>query len=124
MTCPLCFSGRCSVYSYTVVHRAPSPTFAAEVPYVAAVVELAEGPHLMTNIVECVPDSVRIGMKVSVTYRQLADGVTLPVFEPKSIFTKPLAILCVPKKNPIVLASAMIEPQYTSAINNQKRYKP
>jgi DUF35 OB-fold domain, acyl-CoA-associated len=112
------------VYSYTVVHRAPGPAFAAEVPYVVAVVELAEGPHLMTNIVECVPDSVRIGMKVSVTYRQLADGVTLPVFEPKSIFTKPLAILCVPKKNPIVLASAMIEPQYTSAINNQKRYKP
>ena len=48
-----------------------------------AVVELAEGPHLMTNIVECAPDSVRIGMKVRVTYRQVADGVTLPVFEPE-----------------------------------------
>jgi uncharacterized OB-fold protein len=50
---------------------------------VIAVVELAEGPHLMTSIVECAPDSVRIGMKVRVTYRQVADGVTLPVFEPE-----------------------------------------
>ncbi|HEV7801491.1 MAG TPA: OB-fold domain-containing protein, partial [Burkholderiales bacterium] len=55
--CPYCSSdklewqsasGRGEVYSYTVVHRAPSPAFAAEVPYVVAIVELEEGPHLMT----------------------------------------------------------------------------
>jgi len=41
-----------------------------------------------------------------------------------SIVTESLAISCVPKRNPIVLASARIEPHYTYAINNEKRYKP
>ena len=75
-------SGRGEVYSFTVVHRAPSPALAAEVPYVVAVVKLDEGPHLMTNIVGCAPEAVRIGAKVRVAFRQVADSVTLPVFEP------------------------------------------
>ncbi|HEV2008163.1 MAG TPA: Zn-ribbon domain-containing OB-fold protein [Burkholderiales bacterium] len=75
-------SGRGTVYSYTIVHRAPSPAFAADVPYVVAVVEIDEGLRLMTNVVGCAPDTVRIGMKVGVTFRQVADDVTLPVFEP------------------------------------------
>jgi uncharacterized OB-fold protein len=75
-------SGRGEVYSFTVVHRAPSPAFAAEVPYVVAVVKLDEGPHLMTNIVGCAPASVRVGAKVRVAFRRVSDSVTLPVFEP------------------------------------------
>lgn len=75
-------SGRGEVYSFTVVHRAPSPAFAAEVPYVVAVVKLDEGPHLMTNIVGCVPETVRVGAKVRVAFREVSDSVTLPVFEP------------------------------------------
>lgn len=75
-------SGRGEVYSFTVVHRAPSPAFAADVPYVVAVVKLDEGPHLMTNIVGCAPADVRIGAKVRAAYRQVSDAVTLPVFEP------------------------------------------
>lgn len=75
-------SGRGSVYSFTVVHRAPSPAFAAEVPYAVAIVELAEGPHLMSSIVGCEPDAVRIGMKVRVGFRRISDDITLPVFEP------------------------------------------
>lgn len=75
-------SGRGVVYSYTVVHRAPSPAFAAEVPYVVAVVELEEGPRLMTNIVDCAPDAVRVGMSVRVAFRRMSDSITLPVFEP------------------------------------------
>jgi uncharacterized OB-fold protein len=75
-------SGRGVVYSFTVVHRAPSPAFAAEVPYVVAVVELEEGPRLMTNIVGCAPDAVRVGMNVRVAFKRVSDSVTLPVFEP------------------------------------------
>ena len=89
--CPRCSSARlawtdCSgrgvVYSFTVVHRAPSPTFASAVPYVVAAVKLDEGPNLMTNIVGCAPDAVRIGMPVRVTFHRASDEITLPVFEP------------------------------------------
>jgi fatty-acyl-CoA synthase len=57
-------SGAGTVYSYTIVQRAPSPAFAREVPYVVATVALAEGPHLMTRIVGIPPEKVRIGMAV------------------------------------------------------------
>jgi uncharacterized OB-fold protein len=75
-------SGKGVVYSFTVVHRAPSPAFAALVPYVVAAVKLAEGPHMMTNITGCAPDAVRIGMPVRVVFQQLSDEITLPMFEP------------------------------------------
>ena len=75
-------SGKGEVYSFTIINRAPSPAFAAAVPYVVAVVKLAEGPHLMTNIVDIAPDSVRIGMPVKVVFRKFGDDVVLPMFEP------------------------------------------
>ena len=89
--CPQCGSanlewknctGEATVYSFTIVHRAPSPAFAARVPYVVATVKLAEGPHLMTNIVDCAPDAVKIGMRVRVAFEKLSDDITLPVFAP------------------------------------------
>ena len=61
------------VYSFTVIHRAPSPAFAAAVPYVVAAVKLAEGPHLMSNIVGIAPDDVRIGMPVKVVFQKFSD---------------------------------------------------
>jgi uncharacterized OB-fold protein len=74
-------SGRGVVYSFTVVHRAPSPAFAAAVPYVVATIKLDQGPHLMTNIVSCAPDAVRIGMPVRVVFHKASEEITLPVFE-------------------------------------------
>jgi uncharacterized OB-fold protein len=64
------------------VHRAPSPAFAQEVPYVVAIVAVNEGPHLMTSIAECIPEAVHIGMKVRASFRRVADDAQLPVFEP------------------------------------------
>ena len=75
-------SGEGSVYAFTVVHRAPSPAFAARVPYVVATVRLAEGPHMMTSIVGCAPEAVRIGMAVRVSFERVSDEITLPVFAP------------------------------------------
>ncbi|GAA2591436.1 Zn-ribbon domain-containing OB-fold protein [Dactylosporangium fulvum] len=75
-------AGTGTVYSCTVVRRAPSPAFAADVPYVVALVELAEGPRLMANIVDCVPDDVHIGMTVQVRFDDVAEGVSLPRFRP------------------------------------------
>jgi uncharacterized OB-fold protein len=77
-------SGRGSVYSYTVAHRPPHPVFAGQCPLVIAVVELEEGPRMMTNIVGCNPADVTVGMSVRAAFEPIADSdVVLPVFEPE-----------------------------------------
>lgn len=75
-------SGRGSVYSFTVVHRPPSPAFKPLVPYVVAVIALDEGPHLMSNIGGCAPLEVRIGMRVQVAWEDIDPVATLPYFVP------------------------------------------
>ena len=89
-TCPHCrsqklawqaVSGKGEIYSFTVVHRAPSKGFEGEVPYVVAVVALDEGPHLMTRVVPPAADAVKIGMRVSVAFEDKADDIALPVFQ-------------------------------------------
>jgi hypothetical protein len=74
--------GRGTVYSYTVVHRAPRPDFA--VPYVVAIVELEEGWHMLTNLVDVAPDAVRVGMPVEVKFLQMSEAITLPYFRPRT----------------------------------------
>jgi uncharacterized OB-fold protein len=74
-------SGRGKVYSFTQVHRAPSSAFEGGLPYIVAVIELDEGPHLMSSIVGCEPSRVTVGMPVTVDYADFGD-VTLPVFRP------------------------------------------
>ncbi len=75
-------SGAGTVYSYTVVRHPTHFAFAGQVPYVVAIVALAEGPWLVTGITGCAPGQVRAGMRVRVVFREVADGVTLPYFEP------------------------------------------
>ena len=58
------------------------PGFAEATPFVLALVTLAEGPRMMTNIVDCDPESVRIGMAVTVTFDDVTEEVTLPKFRP------------------------------------------
>jgi uncharacterized OB-fold protein len=74
-------SGRGTVYSYTVVHRPPRPAFA--VPYVVAIVELDEGWHMLTNLVDLAPEQVRVGLPVEVRFRPMSDEITLPFFGPR-----------------------------------------
>nr|BDI54802.1 Zn-ribbon domain-containing OB-fold protein [Streptomyces sp.] len=85
--CPHCWSedvdwepasGRATLYTWSVVHRNDLPPFGERTPYVAAVVELAEGPRMMTEVVEGA-DAGRLqaGMELEVVFR---DGV--PVFRP------------------------------------------
>ena len=89
--CPHCRSanlewidaqGTGTVFSFTIVQRAPSPAFQSLVPYAVAIVALDEGPHLMSNIVDAAPETVRIGMRVSVCFMDLDDGTRLPIFAP------------------------------------------
>jgi uncharacterized OB-fold protein len=80
---PEAVSGRGTVASFTVNHQPWMPTF--EGPYVIALVEIDEQPsvRLMTNIVDCPVDAVRIGMRVEVTFEH-NDDVWLPLFRPVS----------------------------------------
>lgn len=77
-------SGRGTIYSYVINHK-PARGFENRVPYVIAVIELAEGPRMMSNVVldeTPTPENVRIGMAVTVDFLPLTADVTLPVFKP------------------------------------------
>jgi len=73
-------SGRGKVYSFSVVHRAPHPQF--EVPYIVAVIELEEGWHMMSNLLECPLEKVSIDLRVRVSFKSMTPEITLPYFVP------------------------------------------
>jgi len=89
--CPHCFSdnldweeasGKGTVYSYTtVLNNAPSG-FINEMPYTVAIIRLAEGVQMLSNIVGCDPHEVECDMPVEVVFEKLNDEVTLPKFKP------------------------------------------
>ncbi len=76
-------SGRGKVYTYTVVHQNKAPGFRDEVPYVLAYVELEEEVRLLTNIVGCGPQEVRIDMPVEVVFEDATPTVSIPKFRPR-----------------------------------------
>ncbi len=89
--CPHCFgwkidwrqaSGRGTLYTYAIQYRAQMPGF--EPPYVTAIVQLEEGPRLMTNLVEVEPDPehIRCEMPVEVVFQDVNDEISLPMFRP------------------------------------------
>lgn len=89
--CPNCLSpeaawqpvsGRAAVYSFIIVHQRYDPSFVDDLPYNVAVVELEEGPRLVTNIVGCANGEIRIGMPLTVTYEDVTEEFTLPKFRP------------------------------------------
>ena len=76
-------SGRAKVLSFTVVRHPVSPAYAAKIPYVVGLVTLEEGPQMMTNIVECAPEEVWIGMPVEVVFEDWNDQISIPQFRPR-----------------------------------------
>ena len=75
-------SGRGVLWSYVINHR-PRPDMGAE-PYAIAVVQLEEGPRMMTNIVNCpqTPEALQLDMPLQVTFEKFSDTIALPFFEP------------------------------------------
>jgi uncharacterized protein len=82
--CPICFSektqlqaasGSGTIYTYSVMRRAP-------IPYAIAYVTLAEGPTMMTNIVDCDLDKLRIGQAVRLVFKPSDGGPPVPMFTP------------------------------------------
>lgn len=74
--------GHGTLYTYAVYHIAYHPGFANDIPYVVAIVELDEGPHLLTNIIDCRPREISCGMNVIVAWEDVTPDITLPKFKP------------------------------------------
>ena len=91
--CPMCYShdadwiasiAKGKVYTFVVYHQAYHPAFEGDLPYVVAIVELEEGPHILTNIVGCNPDDVRCDMPVEIAWQDITEEFSLPNFKPAS----------------------------------------
>ena len=96
--CPHCWSedvvweqasGDAVLYTWSVVHVNDLPPFRDRLPYVAAVVDLAEGPRMMTAVVGCDPATLRVGMALHVSLPTAEPGdatdpapLAAPVFSP------------------------------------------
>lgn len=90
--CPNCLSrsyqwevmsGRGTVVTFVIFHKAWAPWLEAHVPYAVVQVELKEGPRLTTNLFGVDPREVRVGLEVSATYEQRSDELILLQFEPR-----------------------------------------
>ena len=82
--CPFCgsdkvewrqASGKGTIYAFSVMRRVKEP-------YIIAHVTLAEGPTMLTNIVGCDADDVRIGQAVAVIFQDTDNGAPVPMFKP------------------------------------------
>jgi hypothetical protein len=89
--CPNCWSsnlgwseasGKGKVFSYSITLAGVEERFSEDLPYVLALVDLEEDIRMMTNIVDCKPEEVFIGMNVEVTFRDITDEFSLPMFRP------------------------------------------
>ena len=90
--CPECWSselgwaqasGRGKVFCYTVTLTGVEAKFAADLPYVLAMIDLDEGIRMMGNVIECDPEQVSIGMEVEVVFDDVTPEITLPKWRPR-----------------------------------------
>lgn len=89
--CPECWNGDLAwreasgvgeVYSIATLHFSPIDAYEGEAPYAVAVIELAEGPKMMANVVNCDPEDVDIGDPVGITFEDRGER-KVPQFEPR-----------------------------------------
>ena len=89
--CPECWSkdlgwikssGRAKVYTFSVTYEGVEQMFVEDLPIILAWVDLPEGIRLQTNLLDCDPEAVEIGMEVEVVFKYVTDEITLPFFAP------------------------------------------
>lgn len=87
--CPRCLSdafdwrdlsGRGTVFSYVVFHQVYNKAFAGDVPYNVALVQLAEGPRMYSNVVGVPNDHVKVGDALEVSFEPVTPEITIPRF--------------------------------------------
>ena len=72
-------SGKGTIASYTVVTRAISKAYSA--PYVVSLIDLDEGPRMMSSIVHCDGTGLDVGMSVEVAFESWSETIMMPVFK-------------------------------------------
>lgn len=91
--CPRCLgsdlewvpvSGRGRLHSFTIINQPVNAAFRDDVPYVYAVVQLLEGPRMISNLVECDVESVSVDMPVEAVFDDVTPEWTLVKFKPAS----------------------------------------
>ncbi len=91
--CPECWSddyewveasGRGKMYSFVVMHQNLHPGFAQDIPYNVALVDLAEGPRILSNVVGCSNEELAVNMRVEAVFDDVTDNATLLRFQPAS----------------------------------------
>jgi uncharacterized protein len=92
--CPHCWSedvsltpasGKGTLYTWSTVFMNDLPPFKEMLPYVAAQVDLEEGVRVTTNIIDCDPKDLAIGMPVTLAFRELNDAISVAVFCPTTV---------------------------------------
>jgi uncharacterized OB-fold protein len=91
--CPFCgsieftwtpVSGEGTIYSFSLLERAKGNPFEGDVPIAIILVRLAEGPVMMSNLIDYAPEDLAIDRAVVVDYEVVNDSITLPVFRPRA----------------------------------------
>ena len=89
-TCPHCLSanfsfqnvsGKGKIFSFVTFHRIYRPAFTNDVPYVVALIELDEGPRLLSNIMSVTHDQVKCEMRVDVVFDDYYEDISIPKFK-------------------------------------------
>ena len=73
-------SGKGTVFTWTIAERAMHPAFVDAVPYAPVIIEMDEGVRLVSEMIDCEPADLEIGMRVEVAFAKVSDEVTLPKF--------------------------------------------
>ena len=90
-SCPECWSselgwakasGRGKVYTYSTTLTGVEEVFAEDLPFVLACIDLEEGVRMMSRVVGCAPESVKVGMDVEVVFEPVTEEISLPYFRP------------------------------------------
>jgi uncharacterized protein len=90
-SCPNCLgtetswdrmSGSGKVFTFAVFHRAYHPSRNGRVPYNVSLIELDEGPIMLSNVIDIDNAELKVGQPVEVAFEKVNEEVTIPVFRP------------------------------------------
>jgi uncharacterized OB-fold protein len=74
-------NGKGTIYSRTIIRQNPNRSFKHMIPFVVALIDLDEGPRLMSNVIGTPAEEVQIGARVRVMFEPVSDAASLPLFE-------------------------------------------
>jgi uncharacterized protein len=89
VACPKCLSsqstwqpvsGLGSIFSFIVFHRAYHPSWEGKTPYNVSLIELAEGPVMLSNVVDVDNATLKVGLPVKVAFQRIDEALAIPVF--------------------------------------------